>query len=108
MLRSSWVIMGARSLKLFAVVGMSRKEGRSAVNLLAQHHLRERVRQRERREAQQQRGAFFYRRIQAIGAADDEGRGFAEQRRELPGGEVLAAFVQGDHAHAGGNFSAEL
>ncbi|MNC94572.1 hypothetical protein D3C83_114580 [compost metagenome] len=56
------------------------------------------MRQRERRQAQQQRGALFDRRIQAVGAADDERGRLREQRGELPGGQVLAAFVQGDQA----------
>jgi len=43
MLRSSWVIIEPQSLRLFAVVGMPREQCGGAVELLAKHHLRERV-----------------------------------------------------------------
>src|SRR5258706_1484393 len=96
MLRSSWVITGPRSLKLIPVVRMSGQERRRAVELLAQQHLRERVRQRQRGEAQQQRSLALDRRVQSIGAADDEGGRLAKQRGELPGGQVFAALIEGD------------
>src|SRR6476646_5562112 len=96
MLRSSWVITGPRSLKLIPVVRMSREERRRAVDLLAQQHLRERVRQRQRGKAQQQRSLALDRRVQPVGAADDEGGRLAKQRRELPGGQVLAALIEDD------------
>ena len=87
---------------------MSRQQCRGAVELLAEHHLRERVRQRERGEPQQQRGLLFYRRIQPVRAADDKGRGFGKQRRELPGRQVLAALIERDDARVPGNFLADF
>src|SRR5688572_13901850 len=98
MLRSSWVITGPQSVNLIAVVGMSRKESRGAVDLLAQHHLRERVRQRQRREPQQEGSLALESRVQSIGAADDERGRLIEQRGELPGRQVLAALIEGDKA----------
>src|SRR5688572_33486123 len=77
---------------------MSREQSRGAVELLAQHHLRERVRQRQRREPQQQGGLALERRVQSVGAADDERGRLIEQRRELARGQVLAALVEGDKA----------
>src|SRR6185369_12696107 len=100
MLRPGWVSTGPRSVNLFAVVGMPRQERRGAIELLAKHHLRKRVRQRERREPQQQRGFLFQRRIEAVGAADDERGGLAEQRRELLRRQVLAALVEGNEARS--------
>src|SRR6185295_3603952 len=98
MLRPGWVSTGPRSVNLFAVVGMARQERCGAIELLAENDLRQRVRQRERREPQQQRGFLFHRRIESVGAADDERGGLAEQRRELLRRQVLAALIKCDKA----------
>src|SRR3972149_930284 len=97
--RSSCVITEARSVtKLFSVIGVPGEERCGAVDLLAEHHLRECVWQRERREAQQQRGLLLDRRVQSVGAADHEYSRLAEQRGELPGSEVPAALIEGNQA----------
>src|SRR6185295_13910927 len=104
MLRSTRAFTEPGSLaKLLAVIRMSREEGGGAIELFAQYYLRERVRQRERREAQEERRFLPYCRVEAVGAADDERRGFAKERGELFRRQVLAAFIKGDEARLRGN-----
>src|SRR3990170_1120740 len=104
MLRSSSLTMAAplrRSVaKLLAVIRMPGEAGGGAVQLLGEQHLRERMRQRERRQAQEQRGPRLCPRVQPIGAADDEGGGrllggpAPEVRRELRARQLAAALVE--------------
>src|SRR5258708_10718008 len=93
--RSTGPAMGAI---LFAMVGMADKESRSAIDLLEQDDLRQRMGQRHGGQPEHQVRVALGCGGQAVGATDDESCGPGQQLRELRRAALAPALVPRDEA----------
>src|SRR5687767_138468 len=90
------------------MVRVAAEDGRRAVELLREHDADQLMRPGERGKAENQIGFGSERRVEAVGAADDEAHGGAAvvaPARELlgkgAGGDGLAALVEGNNGAVG-------